>query len=33
MKVVLFCRVMSPAVATLGFDIMFAPPPEWTDHA
>jgi hypothetical protein len=35
MKLVLFCGVfgMSPAVATFGLDIMFAPPPEWTDHA
>jgi hypothetical protein len=35
MKVVLFCGVfgMSPAVAALGLDIMFAPPLEWTGHA
>jgi hypothetical protein len=24
---------MYPAVATFGFDIMFAPPAEWTHHA
>jgi hypothetical protein len=35
MKVVLFCGVfgMSPAVATFSLDIIFAAPPEWTDHA